>query len=44
MALGLVGLASRRLVTVLGAEVINESFPEFVSVLQSFGADLLLET
>lgn len=43
MALGLVGLASSRPVTVLGAEVIDESFPEFVSVLQSFGADLLLE-
>jgi 3-phosphoshikimate 1-carboxyvinyltransferase len=43
MALGLVGLASSSPVTVLGAEVINESFPEFASILQSFGADLLLE-
>jgi 3-phosphoshikimate 1-carboxyvinyltransferase len=43
MALGLVGLASSQPVTVLGAEVIGESFPEFVSVLQSLGADLGLE-
>jgi 3-phosphoshikimate 1-carboxyvinyltransferase len=44
MALGLVGLASRQMVCVEGAEVIGESFPEFVSVLQSFGTDLMLES
>jgi 3-phosphoshikimate 1-carboxyvinyltransferase len=43
MALGLVGLASSQPVTVLGAEVIGESFPEFVSVLQALGADVGLE-
>ena len=43
MALGLVGLASSQPVTVLGAEVIRESFPEFVSVLQALGADLDME-
>lgn len=43
MALGLVGLSSSREVIVQGAQVIGESFPEFVDVLKSFGADLLLE-
>jgi 3-phosphoshikimate 1-carboxyvinyltransferase len=43
MALGLVGLAGSQPVTVQGAQVIGESFPEFVDVLQSFGADLALE-
>jgi len=43
MALGLVGLAGSHPVTVLGAQVIGESFPEFVDIFQSFGADLTLE-
>jgi 3-phosphoshikimate 1-carboxyvinyltransferase len=43
MALGLVGLGSNQPVIVLDAEVIRESFPEFVSVLQSLGADVDLE-
>ena len=42
MALCLVGLAGSRPVTVLRGEVIGESFPEFVDVLQSLGADLRL--
>jgi 3-phosphoshikimate 1-carboxyvinyltransferase len=38
MALALVGLAARRPVTVHGAEVIGESFPEFTAALTTLGA------
>ncbi len=40
MAMALVGLASKSKVTVQGAEVIGESFPEFTLALQSLGADI----
>lgn len=43
MAFGLVGLASRQPVVVQDAQVIEESFPEFVNVLQSFGVELMQE-
>jgi 5-enolpyruvylshikimate-3-phosphate synthase len=43
MALGLVGLGSNHPVTVRGAQVISESFPEFIEILLSFGADLAQE-
>ena len=40
MSLALVGLAGQGLVTVRGAEMIAESFPEFIEVLRGFGARL----
>ena len=40
MALALVGLAARQPVTVHGAEVIGESFPEFGPILAALGARL----
>jgi 5-enolpyruvylshikimate-3-phosphate synthase len=40
MSLALVGLASQGLVTVWGAEMIAESFPEFIEALRGFGARL----
>jgi 3-phosphoshikimate 1-carboxyvinyltransferase len=40
MALALVGLAGQGAVTVSGAQIITESFPEFPTVLHSLGADL----
>jgi 5-enolpyruvylshikimate-3-phosphate synthase len=40
MSLALVGLASQGPVTVWGAEMIAESFPEFSEVLRGFGARL----
>jgi 3-phosphoshikimate 1-carboxyvinyltransferase len=40
MALSLVGLASQAPVTVRGAEIISESFPEFVSILSHLGAKI----
>jgi 3-phosphoshikimate 1-carboxyvinyltransferase len=43
MALSLIGLAGSHLVSVDGAQVIGESFPDFVDVLQSLGADLVWE-
>jgi len=43
MALSLVGLAGNAPVVVQGAEVITESFPEFVSALQNLGASLVME-
>lgn len=43
MALALIGLGSRQPVCVQQAEVIGESFPGFVEVLQSLGAALTLE-
>ncbi len=42
MALALLGLAGQGPVTVQGAESISESFPDFVEVLQGFGARLEL--
>lgn len=42
MALALAGLAGAGPVTVTGADVIAESFPEFPRVLQDLGADLQL--
>jgi 3-phosphoshikimate 1-carboxyvinyltransferase len=43
MALSLVGLAGSQPVCVDGAQVISESFPDFVDVMQSLGADLVWE-
>jgi 3-phosphoshikimate 1-carboxyvinyltransferase len=40
MSLAVAGLAAQAPVTVEGAEIIAESFPEFVTILQNFGADL----
>jgi len=40
MSLALVGLAARQPVVVHGAEIIAESFPDFVTVLQGLGARL----
>lgn len=42
MALALVGLASVNPVTVLGSEIIHESFPEFAGTLAALGADVLI--
>lgn len=43
MSLALAGLVSRQPVRVRGAEIIRESFPEFVQVLTGLGADMRLE-
>jgi 3-phosphoshikimate 1-carboxyvinyltransferase len=40
MSLAVAGLAAQAPVTVEGAEIISESFPEFVMTLQNLGADL----
>jgi len=40
MALALAGLAGQGQVTVIGAQIIAESFPDFPSVLRSLGADI----
>lgn len=40
MSLAVAGLAAQNPVTVEGAEIMDESFPEFVSTLQMLGADL----
>lgn len=40
MSLAVLGLASQQPVTVLHVEIINESFPNFIAVLQSLGGDL----
>jgi 3-phosphoshikimate 1-carboxyvinyltransferase len=42
MALALVGLASTDPVTVVGSEIIHESFPEFAVTLANLGADVLI--
>jgi 3-phosphoshikimate 1-carboxyvinyltransferase len=42
MALALVGLASTNPVTVMGSEIIHESFPEFADTLAALGADVLI--
>jgi 3-phosphoshikimate 1-carboxyvinyltransferase len=43
MALALLGLGSKQPVVVQQAEVIGESFPDFVEVLESLGAEIGLE-
>lgn len=43
MSLALAGLAAGQPVVVPGAEIISESFPEFVSVLSCLGAQIRLE-
>ena len=43
MALALIGLAGQGPVTVTGAQVIAESFPEFPDVLRSLGAEVTEE-
>jgi len=43
MALGLAGLAADSPVTVQGAEIIRESFPDFVALMHALGADLQLK-
>ncbi len=40
MSLALIGLAAKNPVTVMGAEIIQESFPGFVETLQFLGANL----
>jgi len=40
MALAVAGLAAQAPVTVQGAEIISESFPEFIQALKSLGADI----
>ena len=42
MALALAGLAAEAPVTVAGAEIIRESFPDFISALRSLGAETML--
>ncbi len=44
MSLALVGLASPAPVTVHGAEIISESFPEFESILAHLGANIIHES
>jgi 3-phosphoshikimate 1-carboxyvinyltransferase len=43
MAAALAGLASRRAVAVRGAEIIQESFPDFITSLQNLGASVRIE-
>ena len=43
MALAVAGLASKEAVTVQGAEIIAESYPEFADALRSLGAEVRLE-
>jgi 3-phosphoshikimate 1-carboxyvinyltransferase len=43
MALSIAGLAAAGLVKVSHAEIISESFPEFIPTLQTLGAELSLE-
>jgi 3-phosphoshikimate 1-carboxyvinyltransferase len=43
MSMAVAGLASRHPVVIQGAEIINESFPQFIEVLQVLGAQLSLE-
>lgn len=43
MALSVAGLASQKSVTVDGAQVVTESFPEFTTKLHHLGADIRLE-
>ena len=42
MAMTVAGLAARGAVQVAGAEMINESFPNFVEILRALGADLTM--
>jgi 3-phosphoshikimate 1-carboxyvinyltransferase len=43
MSLAVAGLAARSPLTVTNAEIINESFPEFIQSIQSLGGNLALE-
>lgn len=43
MALAVAGLAARAPVTVEGAEIMAESFPDFIDILRKLGADLSTE-
>lgn len=43
MALMVAGLGSRETVVVNGAEVVNESLPQFIPLLHSLGAEILCE-
>jgi 3-phosphoshikimate 1-carboxyvinyltransferase len=43
MALSIAGLASSSPVTIQGAEVISESFPDFIEALQQLGAIVIVE-
>ena len=40
MSLAVAGLAAVKPVSVSGAEIVDESFPEFIPVLQALGARL----
>jgi len=44
MALMVAGLGSQEPIVVEGAEVVNESLPQFIPILRSLGADILCET
>ena len=44
MSLAVAGLAARQPVTIRGADIINESFPEFEPTLRRLGADLAQES
>jgi 3-phosphoshikimate 1-carboxyvinyltransferase len=44
MALALAGLAAEAPVSVAGAEIIRESFPDFIPALRSLGAETTLAT
>jgi len=44
MSLAVAGLAARQPVTIRGAYIINESFPEFEPTLRRLGADLAQES
>jgi len=44
MSLSLIGMASRQPVTVSGAEIISESFPEFSQTFLDLGGKLVLES
>jgi 5-enolpyruvylshikimate-3-phosphate synthase len=42
MSLAVAGLAAQAPIQVVGAEMIHESFPDFVPVMRSLGATLYL--
>ena len=43
MSMAVAGMAAHQPVVIQGAEIINESFPQFIDAFQALGADLALE-
>lgn len=43
MSMAVAGMASKKSVVIEGAEIINESFPQFIDAFQVLGADIKLE-